>query len=241
MIEVAQGSLSHRTYLALREGLIRGDFASGERLLMQELAERLGTSITPVREACLRLVSEQALELQSGRFVTVPALTRSRYWQIRLIRIALEGLATELAVDNMTPPCVVELARIHEAFVAAESSGAAEKARQLNRMFHFEVYRACGLEMLVRQIENMWVAMGPIFNVYYRSGENDYVGAEEHLNLIDAITRKDRAAARAAIENDIRRGGLILMRHFDGQESGQEAGQDAGHDSPEAGLTPAHA
>ncbi|MGO4319830.1 GntR family transcriptional regulator, partial [Agrobacterium sp. MCAB5] len=96
------GSLSARIYTKLREGLIVGSFAPGERLLMQELAERLGTSVTPVREACLRLVSEQAFELRSGRFVVVPELSQDRYVQIKVIRTALEGLAAELAVENVS-------------------------------------------------------------------------------------------------------------------------------------------
>src|SRR5690606_7675320 len=50
------GSLSARIYTKVREGLIVGNFAPGDRLLMQDLAEQLGTSVTPVREACLRLV-----------------------------------------------------------------------------------------------------------------------------------------------------------------------------------------
>jgi DNA-binding GntR family transcriptional regulator len=218
MIEVAKGSLSHRTYDALRLALIRGSFRPGERLLMQELAGRLGTSITPVREACLRLVSEQALELQSGRFVTVPALSRSRYWQIRLIRLALEGLATELAVGKAGDADIQVLATLHEAFVAAESTGLRDEARRLNNEFHFALYRLCRMPLLVSQIENLWVAMGPIFNLYYNRPAEDYAGAEEHVNLLDAMRLRDGPAAREAIERDIERGGRIILTFFDDAE-----------------------
>src|SRR6266542_4946696 len=85
-----QGNLSARTYVALKDALIAGNFRPGQRLLMQDLAEQLGTSVTPVREACMRLVSERGLEVRSGRFVTVPNLTVSRYMEIRTIRIDLE-------------------------------------------------------------------------------------------------------------------------------------------------------
>src|SRR5437762_10971032 len=96
-----QGSLSLRTYVTLKDALIAGNFRPGQRLLMQDLAEQLGTSVTPVREACMRLVSERGLEVRSGRFVTVPNLTVSRYMEIRTIRIELEGLAAELAAKNV--------------------------------------------------------------------------------------------------------------------------------------------
>jgi DNA-binding GntR family transcriptional regulator len=215
MMQVAQGSLSQRTYEALREALIGGNFRPGERLLMQDLAERMGTSVTPVREACFRLVSEQALELLSGRFVAVPELTRSRYWQIRLVRIALEGLAAQLAVDHAGKKDIDRLSAIQKAFVKAEAAGAQGEARQHNRDFHFGIYRLSGLDMLVAQIESLWVSMGPILNVYYALPKNEYVGADEHLSLLDALRRKDKAAARQAVENDIVRGGMNLMRYFD--------------------------
>jgi GntR family colanic acid and biofilm gene transcriptional regulator len=218
MQPVEPGSLSARTYIALREALIAGNFTPGERLLMQALAERLGTSVTPVREACFRLVSEQALELKSGRFVTVPELTRSRYWQVRAIRIALEGLAAELAVDNVTKEEIKRLADIHREFVRGETSGDAEKARHWNREFHFGVYRLSQMDMLIGQIESLWVSMGPILNVYYQQSENDYIGAEEHEHLMEAFRRKDKKAARKAIEKDITRGGMNLLKYFDARD-----------------------
>lgn len=213
------GSLSLRTYLSLREALIAGNFTPGERVLMQDLADRLGTSVTPVREACFRLVSEQALELRSGRFVTVPDLSRSRYWQIRTIRIALEGLAAELAVDNASAGDIARLKEIHREFFAAEDSGDADKARHWNREFHFTVYRLSRMDMLIGQIESLWVSMGPILNVYYQQADDDYKGAEEHDVLIDAFRRKNKRAAREAIENDIVRGGARLLKYFDTQRN----------------------
>lgn len=212
---VEQGSLSARTYLRLREALIAGSFAPGTRLLMADLAERLGTSVTPVREACFRLVSEQALELRSGRFINVPALTRSRYWQIRLIRIALEGLAAELAAEQVTDKQVEQLEKLHRRFAKSEASGDADNARIANREFHFGVYALSGMDMLTAQIESLWVSMGPILNVYYQWADNEYVGAEEHLHLLEALRRRDGKAARAAIEKDIVRGGMNLLRYFD--------------------------
>ncbi|TJV32098.1 MAG: GntR family transcriptional regulator, partial [Mesorhizobium sp.] len=156
------GSLSARIYNKVREGLIIGNFAPGDRLLMQDLAEQLGTSITPVREACLRLLSEQALELRSGRFVTVPDLSRARYIQIKVIRMALEGLATEHAADHVTPADLEQLETFRASFVKNEKAGNLGEARSSNRAFHFGVYRLSRMPMLIGQIESMWASMGPI-------------------------------------------------------------------------------
>lgn len=214
------GSLSARVYYKVREGLIIGNFRPGDRLLMQDLAARLGTSVTPVREACLRLVSEQALELRSGRFVTVPQLTRDRYTQINLIRVALEGLATEYAADNAAPAHLAQLERFRASFVKSEKAGNLEEARSSIRAFHFGVYRLSNMDMLIGQIESLWAAMGPILNVCYREIPCRNIGAEEHHQLIEALRAGKKKKAREAIENVIRRESSSLLRYFEERGSG---------------------
>lgn len=220
MQKIGQGSLSARVYQALREALIAGDYEPDQRLKMQDLAEQLGTSITPVREACLRLVSEHSLELRSGRFVSVPELTRDRYMQVRLIRINLERLATTYAAKNATLADVKKLHDLHEKFVAAEIKGDLPKARRFNQQFHFYLYSLSGMDLLTSQIEAMWASMGPILNVYYRQLNHGYEGAEEHLEIIQGLQNKDGSVASDALERDIVRGGLSLLHYFDAKSSG---------------------
>lgn len=222
MQPIEHGSLSARAYIALREALISGHFRPGQRFVMQELADELGTSVTPVREACLRLVSEQGLELKSGRFVCVPALSLARYMEIREIRLALEGLAAEKAALHATPADAEALAELHAQFDAAEREGRMEEAMAANRNFHFTVYRLSKLDMLVGQIESLWVSMGPILNVFY-SVEHGYVGADEHLRLIEALRRHDGAAARTALQRDIVRGGESLIQYLEQMEAAEGA------------------
>ncbi|MFZ4962885.1 MULTISPECIES: FCD domain-containing protein [Pseudomonas] len=213
-----QGNLSARAYYSLREGLIAGNFQPGERLVMQDLAERLGTSVTPVREACLRLVSERGLELRSGRFATVPALTRERYLEVRTIRIALEGLAAEMATQHVTEADLQKLAQLHSLFEEADRKNDGLAAMHHNREFHFTLYRLSGMDMLTAQIEGLWVSMGPILNLFYTFGHNSYIGADEHLVLMEALRDKKPAKARKAIADDILRGGVSILKFIDEKE-----------------------
>nr|WP_218176145.1 GntR family transcriptional regulator [Pseudomonas gingeri] len=213
-----QGNLSARAYYSLREGLIAGNFQPGERLVMQDLAERLGTSVTPVREACLRLVSERGLELRSGRFATVPALTRERYLEVRTIRIALEGLAAEMATQHVTEADLQKLAQLHRLFEEADRKNDGLAAMHHNREFHFTLYRLSGMDMLTAQIEGLWVSMGPILNLFYTFGHNSYIGADEHLVLMEALRDKKPAKARKAIADDILRGGVSILKFIDEKE-----------------------
>jgi len=209
-----QGNLSARAYSALKDALIAGTFGPGERIVMQDLAERLGTSVTPVREACLRLVSEQGLEIRSGRFVTVPDLDLARYVELRMVRLALEGLAAELAAKHARAVNIEHLGDIQRRFEKARQSGDSAAAIAMNREFHFGVYRLARMDILLRQIEVMWISMGPILKVYHEEVITDYIGADEHVHLIQALARGDGAAARTALERDIIRGGEGILRHL---------------------------
>lgn len=207
-------NLSTRAYTAIRNSLIDGDFSPGERLVMQNLAVTLGTSVTPVREACLRLVSEQGLEIRSGRFITVPELNLGRYLEIRTIRLTLEGLATEIAAKHASSAEIDALEDIQEAFGKASHARDNFTAIRLNRQWHFGVYRLSRMNMLVAQIENLWVSMGPILKVYYEEAATDYLNADEHVNVMNALRQRDGAAAKAALERDILRGGEGILEYL---------------------------
>jgi DNA-binding GntR family transcriptional regulator len=207
-----QGNLSARAYIALREGLISGQFRPGQRLVMQDLAEKLGTSVTPVREACLRLVSERGLELRSGRFVTVPPMTLARYMEVRTIRLSLEGLAAGLAAETATEEEIDRLVEIQTVFEKVDRAGDPEDAFRYNRDFHFAVYRLSRMDMLVAHIESLWVSMGPMLTVFFKEGEHKYIGAAEHQNVIAALRERKPAKARTAIERDLILGGEDFLR-----------------------------
>jgi GntR family colanic acid and biofilm gene transcriptional regulator len=70
------------------------------------------------------------------------------------------------------------------------------------------------MPMLVAHIESLWISMGPILNVFYNEVENDYVGAGAHRDLIKALRARDGRKARAAIEQDIVRGGKALLDYL---------------------------
>lgn len=215
MASIAQESLSQRAYSVLRDGLINGHFRPGQRLVMQALATELGTSITPVREACMRLVSEGGLQLRSGRFAIVPPMTLERYMEVRLMRLELEGLAAEIAAQRATAADIALLNEIHPQYAAADNNELSEEAYRLNREFHFAVYRMSRMDMLVSHIESLWTSMGPMFTVFFVRGKRTYFGAEAHRRVIEHIQAGDGPGARAAIRRDIIDGGVDFIRFLE--------------------------
>lgn len=233
--KVDHANLAARAYAAIREGLMRGSFRPGQHLVIRELAEQLGTSTTPVREACQRLVSENALMLRSRRFAIVPPMTEARYLEVRTIRLELEGLAARLAAARAGPADIEALEQLQSAYEIADHAGDGESAHALNRQFHFAVYRLSELEMLVAMIGNLWVSMGPMLTVFYRDGAQTYVGGIEHRAVINALASGDGEAARDAIHRDMLAGGRDLLRFLRRKEADGVAQSGSARTDPDDG------
>ena len=92
-------NLGKSVYAMLRDALAAGRFQPNDRLRIRELALQLGTSVTPVRDAMLQLVQEEALVLRSPRDFRIPVLSVARYLEIRALRLELEGLGAAEAAQ----------------------------------------------------------------------------------------------------------------------------------------------
>jgi len=102
-------SLTTQVEVRLKNALIIGSLKPGSRLVTKDLAEQLGTSITPVREALLRLVSAGALVATPAQAFLVPEISEECFMEINLVRKNLEGLAVEKALEKMTADDVIML------------------------------------------------------------------------------------------------------------------------------------
>ena len=211
---IGKGSLSMQAYRVLRQALVNGHFLPGQRLIMAQLAQDLGVSITPAREACMRLAAEHALEVISGRFVQVPQFTVQRYLDVRMIRLELECLATALAAERASAADVERLLAMIPDYERTSEGGDQVMAGQYNRDFHFAIYRLSGVELLVDQIDNLWTLMGPMLAVFFRESARLYTSSEEHRAAVEAIGRRDGAAAAAAMRRDILRGGEDILAYL---------------------------
>lgn len=195
-------------YLQLRDLLLYGRAMPGEQLSLRTIAEALGVSVMPVREAVHRLVAEQALELTSNRALRVPLLTVSQFREITSIRVNLEVLATAQAATRLDEAGYQSIEAQHLRFSREISSKRPDKNRLIafNKDLHFAIYSQAGMPMLMQMIESLWLRIGPILNYDLRSG-SVRVGSraqdDHHARLVDALKRHDAVAASNALQDDI--------------------------------------
>ena len=196
----------------------------GERLNTRDLADQLGASITPVREALLKLVATGALEIAPAQAFTVPVVSRRRYLEICDIRKAVEGLAAERAAERIDGTQLAALATVAQDFQAAKSFGDVREALELNKTFRFGVYEHAAMPTLLDIIKALWLRLGPCFNYLYPQPRLD---RHSYDDLIEALRAADGPAARSAIERAIDQGAGILLNHLP-TENVDPAGRNRG-------------
>lgn len=209
---VKKENLSVKVYNQIREALINGQYEPGERLIIGELASEMGVSITPVREAIFRLISEQGLEMQAATAVYVPFLDSERLAEIQQIRFHLEGMGAAEAARKITAKELDDLTALQKEFISLTSSNP-KRASYLNRKFHFAILEASRMPMLINTVESFWVITGPILKVFHvKTSGLDYSGRQHrHETVLDALKARDPEAAAKAIQADIAWGGKIMI------------------------------
>jgi len=208
--ELKAQNLSEQVYSEIRSALMEGQYEPGERLRISQLADQLGVSITPVREAIFRLVSEQALEMKAGTAVFVSRLGAEQLSEIQLIRVLLEGAAIEIATPKMDREDIETLEKIQRDFVAAAKNNP-KRASQLNRQFHFYIVESAEMAKLTATIANMWTMMGPVLNLFHQSvPKRELIGNHKHEDILKALRAGDALAAKKAFQEDIQWGQVII-------------------------------
>lgn len=199
--KVARETLNDRVYVELKRSIVNGSIMPGARISMRSLSKSIGTSLMPVREAMRRLSAEGALEVLPNRSFTLPVLTPDTFRQMRDIRVALEGMATEAAATNMSPAEFAELERL---YVQMEKSDEMELSSylDLHQRFHFTIYAASRSDVLVLILESLWLQIRPLLN-QIMIGTRYQICSDYHDSAMRALKHRDGKAARAAIEADI--------------------------------------
>ena len=208
---VERETLNDRVYRELRTIIMSGGFAPGSEMKLRALAQSLHVSLMPVRDAIARLVVERALKMLPNHRVIVPEKTIDEFLEIRRVRILLEGEAAALACQHVSPDVIASVKRIHEKIKSLSGN----KQRQfwaLNQEFHFTVYEAAKSPLLLSMIESLWLQIGPVFNHIPINLTSE--GARGHHRIIAALSAGDAKAARAALTEDLMKGGDRIIAAF---------------------------
>jgi DNA-binding GntR family transcriptional regulator len=216
------GTQADRAYQLMKHGILHGEFPEGGFLREAEILARYAIGRTPFREACNRLHNEQLLAVLPRRGYFVPELSFRGVRDLLETRIILEGMAAELAAVRAEPAEVDQLERCYKAALqAARQAGSLDALIESNQKFHLQL---AGMSHN-RELENLLrgVLERSIRLVYLAASSSKQAPKDIETLLkpiVDAIRKKDAAAAHKAVAADIAHGQLnALGRDFWGDAS----------------------
>jgi DNA-binding GntR family transcriptional regulator len=195
-------SLREQVYDDLRYRLITGRIAPGVGISTRGLAQQMGVSQMPVRDALSRIAAEGAVNIRNKRAVMVPPMTTERFAELMRLRRLLEPEAAEQALPHITTDILRQIRAADEATDAALRDGDVNAYMASNFQFHSLIYRSAPATTTNRMIESLWMQFGPFMRVVY--GRYGTAAMEDHhQQAVAAIAKNNVEALRQAILGDI--------------------------------------
>lgn len=189
----------------LRQAILTGELAPGERLMEVHLANMLGVSRTPIREAIRKLELEGLVTMVPRRGAEVAQITEKGIQEVLEVRRALDALCVELACDRITEEELASLQKACETFAKATETKNPSRIAQADVALHDIIVRATGNGRLVQLVNNLSEQMYRYRFEYIKDVSKHSQLIEEHRIIYESILHKDKetasATARLHIDN----------------------------------------
>ncbi|MEW5723295.1 MAG: GntR family transcriptional regulator [Thermodesulfobacteriota bacterium] len=204
--------LGDEVYQAIKSAIIKGDLEPGQRLIEEKLAEDLGASRTPVRQAVHMLERENLVERQKRGGFVVRGLSLEDIEEILDLRAVLESFAARSAAEKITAEALALLERRNETFGQALREGRKDKLPKLNTEFHESLYSLCGNRRLQRMIQDL-------YDHFYRYRlrilsvhEMARTSYDDHKEMIAAMSDGDPDLTERLVRAHILKGKDVMVR-----------------------------
>jgi DNA-binding GntR family transcriptional regulator len=200
-----QTSKTQLVYEWLIEEIASGAFRPGERIRQQAVAEALGVSYTPVREAIRRLQETGLITYERNRGNAVTTLDDSTLRELYMLRGAVEGLGARLAANKMTETAIQRLQSTHDAMLE-EIDGDADPSvlADLSQEFHSQILEIGGPQIVYPKAQELWKHYPvPRSESLWGSVGEARRAAEAHGQILKALDAGDAVLAGSLMEEHI--------------------------------------
>lgn len=205
---------------ALREAIIRGILPIGKTLVTVSLAQEMGVSRTPVRDALSRL---EALGLvrRDGRSYAVIGLTPEDVDQIAFVRRLLESTAAELAATRISGSEIAFLQSLATGMYQAVEGGDPGTYRSLHRSFHAQIVSCARNVYLARTLDSIMDFVDLVWEATIPTQQQHVLGEAQHRQIIDALRAHDARAASQAVAGHIEKGMRLIKLALERKQAGR--------------------
>ncbi len=202
----------------LRQAILRGDLAPGERLMEIQLAERLGVSRTPIREAIRKLELEGLVLMIPRKGAEVAGISEKSLRDVLEVRCSLEELATGLACQRMNKEQITQLEAARDAFAKAVASGDIMEMAERDEKFHDVIVDGSDNSRLIQILGNLREQMYRYRLEYIKEEDKRQVILLEHENIVKAIRARHVDEAREAMRRHIENQEIAISRNLKGEK-----------------------
>ncbi len=203
----------------LRQAILKGDLAPGERLMEVSLANRLGVSRTPVREAIRKLELEGLVLMVPRRGAEVAKISEKNLRDVLEVRRTLEELAVELASKRMTDERMLALKRANVVFETSISGSDVTQIAEADEKFHDVIYAATVNDKLLQIMNNIREQMYRYRLEYIKDEEKRRDLVAEHRQIISALEKRDVDAAKRAVRVHIENQEATVVQNLKNHEN----------------------
>ena len=212
-------TLAEKAAALLHQAIISGEVAAGSHLRLVDLAERLGMSPMPVREAVRRLESLGLVDVHPHRGAFVRTLSRADFDDTMETRILLERRAVEKAAVRFTEEDAETVRALAETLRGFRPGGDMVEAREAHTEAHFTIYRASGSTWLVRAIEAVWRNCERYRFTHPSDRDEEEASGHEHNEILEACRAGDPKRAGDALVDHLNRAAERMAPHIPDQDA----------------------
>ncbi|MBE6938700.1 MAG: GntR family transcriptional regulator [Ruminococcaceae bacterium] len=209
------GSLTSRVYAALEKGILDGVYPDGSSLTENKLSSELNVSRTPVREALFRLEQEGLVRIVHNKGAVVTGVSLADIRDIYTIRMQIEGLASRWAAERASDQQIKRMHEIVDLEMFYASKTDIGQTRNLDSLFHSELYEASGSNPLRRTLSTYHSYIGRARERSFARGDRPVLAAKEHMGILDAIISKDGDLAEKLTREHISNALSNLLKSID--------------------------
>jgi DNA-binding GntR family transcriptional regulator len=205
-------SLREEVYESLKKSILHGKLKGGQRLIEETLADQIGISRTPVREAFHKLERDDLVtKLPKGGFA-VREFTKEDVDEIFGIRSALESYAAYLATLHITPDKLSQLEKKVKESEAAVEKGDDDRVVELNTEFHDFIYKSCKSRKLIEMINNYRDYFYRYRSLLLHTEKGTNYSIDDHRRMLDAMKKRNPRLVERLVRNHLARGKDIILK-----------------------------
>ena len=207
--------LRELVFTTLRQAILKGEIQPGERLMEIQLAEKMGVSRTPIREAIRKLANEGLVTMIPRKGAIVAGISEKMLMDVLQVRMTLEKMAYECAFKYITDEQIEELKETEKEFEESVKKNDLVQIAEMDEKIHFTIYNAAQNDKLKEILTNLRENMYRYRMEYAKNKDSRDQLIKEHNEMIDTLVKRDSVEGLKIVEEHIRNQEKVILEKIE--------------------------